>query len=102
MLSHHHPFKKIDLVDVVFTCVIKLNCSMAEFIAIKCLETTNDASVTWLHKWGQVWFEKFQLHVCWFIIDCMPREIVHKKADPMVHNTHFVVKFLQPSVACNQ
>ena len=45
LLRHEDNLKEVNLVDVVFTSIIKLDCVKTEGLPIVCLDTSNDPSV---------------------------------------------------------
>lgn len=45
LLHHEHNLKEVNLVDVIFTSIIKLDCVKTEGSPIVCLDTLNDPSI---------------------------------------------------------
>jgi len=47
-LYHEHNLKEINLIDVIFTSIIKFDHMKAECLPVVCLDTLNDPGIEWL------------------------------------------------------
>jgi len=47
-LYHEHNLEEINLIDVIFTSIIKLDHAKAECSPVVCLDTSNDPGIEWL------------------------------------------------------
>lgn len=80
-LHHEHALELIDLVYVLLSCLILLDCSLTESPLIMCLEGENNACVKRLYKWCHIWLEMLEVDVYGLIVDLVAREIVNRKKD---------------------
>ena len=85
---HHHNLQEVNLLNVLFSCIIHVYCMRTEGSAIMCLEALNYSSIERLNIWCEIGLEVDELNTSGFIWDFMAREVIKSKSNM----AHFTVK----------
>jgi hypothetical protein len=84
----------LDLVNVVFSGLVSLNCAAAELLSIVSLETPNNSHIQWLDKQSHIGLKWQEANVLQFILDIVAQEIVNCETDMLILVVHFNIKIL--------
>jgi hypothetical protein len=67
IFGKQHSLQKINLVDVLLACIIKVKCPCTKSPSVVSLETSYDTCIKRLNKRGQIRFKELKLDILWFI-----------------------------------
>ena len=96
-LQHVDHLKKVQFINVFFSCIIHLNCTKAKLMAVMCFRSHDDPRIKWLDICSHICSKKLDLNVGRLICYIMTREIVNQKNDFSVLCLHTQIEAHKPS-----